>query len=113
MFEGSYLLFVIEKDSFGCYGDTVELTVNVGSTNIIEQQNEGNIFLFPHPVDDILNIKIDNYSGLFETYLYDLNGLLLKYKYGNKLDLSGFSSGVYLVKIVFENHFRVFKLIKK
>ncbi len=110
---GNGELKVIEKDSFGCYGDTVELTVNVGSTNIIEQQNEGNIFLFPHPVDDILNIKIDNYSGLFETYLYDLNGLLLKYKYGNKLDLSGFSSGVYLVKIVFENHFRVFKLIKK
>ena len=103
---------VVEKDSYGCYGDTVSLSVNVGSTNFIKENNHDPIKLFPNPTEDIVNIESNKYSGSFELKLFDLNGMLLKQKYANSLNLSGFSKGIYFMKIIYGNKSELFKVVK-
>ena len=103
---------MLELDNYGCYGDTVSLNVNIESANIIQEYNYKPIRLFPNPTKDVINIEIDNYINLPEIKLFDLNGTLLKNKYANKIDLRGYSKGIYFVEIFYDNKNHLFKVIK-
>jgi hypothetical protein len=72
-------------------------------TNIQGDYKENNtINIYPNPSDDIINIDIENINNA-TIEIYDVNGTLIFSKALNsnfeKIDISGFSGGLYLVKV--------------
>jgi hypothetical protein len=94
--------------------DRVESVDTTGSPNVffstdcsitpIEGRYKENrsIAIYPNPADDIMNIEIETIHNAFME-IYDVNGRLILRKAfhaeNEKVDVSGFSAGVYLVKI--------------
>ncbi|OEK06049.1 hypothetical protein A8C32_18615 [Flavivirga aquatica] len=58
-----------------------------------------NIDAYPNPVSNILNIKLDNQTILSSIDLYNSMGQQIATFDRNKIDVSGFSKGLYFVKI--------------
>jgi hypothetical protein len=72
-------------------------------TNIQGDYKENNtIDIYPNPSDGIINIDIENINNA-TIEIYDVNGTLIFSKALNsnfeKIDISGFSGGLYLVKV--------------
>ncbi|WP_223034444.1 T9SS type A sorting domain-containing protein [Hanstruepera marina] len=69
--------------------------------------------MYPNPVTDILNISITNTASHFE--IYNINGQSVISKSLNKglnqIDLSTISSGLYMLKVYYENQSLMKKLI--
>ena len=76
------------------------------------------IYLFPNPTDEFINIEIPSYYNNLEIKFYDANGRLLKnfeQVYGvTKFDLSDFSQGIYylIISLKENNQTKTFKIIK-
>tara|TARA_R110000787_G_scaffold86285_6_gene184037 strand:- start:1067 stop:3463 length:2397 start_codon:yes stop_codon:yes gene_type:complete len=99
----------------GFYFD--DLTVNViddGTLNIT-QFSASNYNIYPNPVSNLLNIETlaINYS----IQLFNLQGQLMKeIKNASKnqsIDYSGYSKGIYLMKLTSDSYTKTFKVIKK
>jgi hypothetical protein len=86
------------------YKDVIDLSDNENS----------NIDFYPNPVKDILNIRLNENAVLS---VYDLNGVLQIQKQisGNtlQLDMSEFSSGIYIIKINNDQLSKIVKIIKE
>jgi Leucine-rich repeat (LRR) protein len=72
-------------------------------TNIQSDYKENStINIYPNPSDGIINIDIENINNA-TIEIYDVNGTLIFSKVLNseseKIDISGFSGGIYLVKV--------------
>lgn len=52
--------------------------------------------IYPNPTHDLLNIVCDNIESVS---IYSIEGKLLSKHFTNKIDMSGYSAGVYLLKI--------------
>lgn len=52
--------------------------------------------IYPNPTHDLLNIVCDNIESVS---IYSIEGKLLSKHFTNKIDISGYSAGVYLLKI--------------
>jgi len=85
-------------------GFTVSATANVGSlTNICQPKATANIAIFPNPTTGMIYIEPAN--GAIDTQcvaslqLRTLQGILLIETTGNKLDLSAYPQGVYLLQV--------------
>lgn len=84
-----------------------------------EMLAEKQLKIYPNPVEQQLNIAVDEYSssldGFFE--LYDTNGKLLKkakmIEYKTQVDMSNFIPGVYILKISLNKKDTTWKIIKK
>ena len=91
---------VIVTDSLGC-SDSISVFVdNVSS--VIENNGKGNITLFPNPSDGLFNVNLSNYSNTtIEVVDIIGNTIAVVQNPGNsnRIDISGESAGVYLVKI--------------
>jgi len=100
---GSTSYWVSSINAEGCESERSEIIVNVEETlglNTAELLN--GITVFPNPTNGLVTISNALETEL-EVSVYDINGRLL-FKIqdgteGNKLDLSRFSSGIYLLKI--------------
>jgi len=85
-----------------------------GSAEIIDNNN---IFIFPNPTNNYINLKVRNESNenIF-IEIINVNGqVLLSKKINNSLgqiNISGYSKGVYFIKIDFENYIKIEKIIK-
>lgn len=93
------ITFVVTKDVLV---DT-EFTGESSIYNVKKDINyvfENNIFTF-----------ISSVNGMLE--LYDLSGYLKERTMSGKLDLTGYHSGLYLVKITVDNHSTVVKIVKE
>jgi len=80
---------------------TLELTVlppddPLCTVNTSDQETTLNLRLYPNPVTDMLHIQ-GNIP--LKSQLLDLEGRLLLETKENKLDLSNYSDGVYLLKV--------------
>lgn len=85
------------------------------STNDVALSTEGfelenSIVLYPNPVNDFLYIDT---IGINSIEIYDMK--LTKLYHGNNtnIDMTGFSPGIYLIKIRFKDHSQVMKKIVK
>lgn len=95
-------------------GNPIELNPNTGACQILKTKDESflNTYLTPNPVKDILTItssmpitKIEIYSPL---------GTMLKSNFNQKnIDLSHFTTGIYIVKIFSSNGVSTYKIIKE
>ena len=95
---GTYV--VIVTDSLGC-SDSISVFVdNVSS--VLENNGKGTITLFPNPSDGLFNVNLSNYSNTtIEVMDIIGNTIAVVQNPGksNRIDISGESAGVYLVKI--------------
>ncbi|SEP99245.1 Por secretion system C-terminal sorting domain-containing protein [Hyunsoonleella jejuensis] len=75
-------------------------TVLVGGTLSIENNGFENneIKVYPNPVKDFLKIKSSNMEKL-NLKLFDIKGKQLNKVYGNKIDMSSFVSGFYILTV--------------
>lgn len=73
--------------------------------------------VFPIPTDDYINIIINKKFLLAKIDIYDLSGSKVLSKESNlrhsNLNISNFPSGVYILKIKYDNEFYTSKIIKK
>jgi hypothetical protein len=82
---------------------------NVG---VLEEESSSNLKIHPNPTNTLIKIEIENYNGSFEAKLYDLNGKLLEATNSTNLSLADYSSGVYLLKVVYGDRVEEIKVIK-
>jgi len=103
-FQNEELIYQNPKRS-ECYYDklTSEQTITIGDCGI-----------FPNPVDDILSISCSN-NSISRIEIFDsLGRIVYDQSYKDKIDVSSFSKGLYLLKIYDTNgQVSVFKIIKK
>ncbi len=75
------------------------------STNDIYLENlEKSVVISPNPAKDFVNIELKNSrENKFSVEIYDMSGKLVsKEKDSNKIDVSNFSSGNYIVRVSFD-----------
>ena len=71
--------------------------------------NNKNVSIYPNPVKDNLNINIKDFSGEVSVKIIDINGRevfnknINNFITSNMLDLSSFSSGIYVLKLTGED----------
>ena len=83
-----------------------------GPANIIEN-NSSQLSVFPNPTNNVINIKLDNYTGAINLQLYDLTGKLIKSASERTLDLEVCSKGIYLLKVAYGDRVHEVKVIKE
>jgi len=100
-------------------GAADSLTVAVSIVSGFNGLKNKNTMLFPNPIDDRLHIVLNSVAD-HETKIvvYDAIGRLLKVNNdlkGNEmtLDFSPYDSGIYLVKLTYENKSELFRIIKR
>lgn len=108
------LRFKIITNSFGrrdgFYFDDFQINGISNQLNI-EDNIEDVTYLYPNPVNNILNINTTHNEYKIE--IYTISGqLLLSDKNTKTIDFSNFNSGIYLLKIISVNKSKTFKVLK-
>ncbi len=99
------------------YGDIVaniNLRVYEKETGIKNQKSLSNIDLFPNPASHYINLSLP--SGFKGTWLmYNLNGQLVKKEQTitPTIDIRSLEHGVYFIKIIGNNEYKVLKFVKE
>ncbi len=110
--------FEFESDGFqsgdGFYFD--DLKINVIDDSLGTQDNiETSFSIYPNPVSNLLNIVTTETN--FSVEIYNLQGQLVQENKNvsetKMVDFSGFTRGVYLMKITSENSTKIVKVVKQ
>jgi photosystem II stability/assembly factor-like uncharacterized protein len=86
---------------------------------IDELGSVNHLLVFPNPASEILNYTIDNSSFLNDIYIsvYDLQGKLIFSRTSNlsksEIDINNLPKGIYLLKIIYNQHEIVKKFVKE
>ena len=110
--DGSYYVVISTADGCSSSSQILDI-VNLG----LEEVQKGQITLYPNPTSSWITIKTENASENYRVSVYSLSGtpVLTQNLNGNAaydLDASGWSQGVYLIRLDSENESQVFKIIK-
>lgn len=76
-------------------GDEINFSIEENGLGINEN-NEVNVFIYPNPTNNILNIDFENYKS---SELFNISGQSILKTDKRNLDFSGFSKGVYFLTI--------------
>jgi PA domain/Secretion system C-terminal sorting domain len=80
--------------------------------------NNDSVKVYPNPTNGVFNVKINQFVGKVKIQISDLNGRMIKdinddnFNIEKTIDLSGFQSGVYLVKVISDDANFTQKVIK-
>ncbi|MDW5289760.1 S8 family serine peptidase [Formosa sp. PL04] len=112
--EGTTTLHLVATDDFGNVTKN-DITIHVGQTLSINDNNVLGLHVFPNPASDVLNITASVKIDTIE--LYNLNGqLILKSDVEavntTAIDVSKLASGVYFVKATSNDKSSNFKFVK-
>ena len=94
----------------GFYFDDFEIN-GISNQLSIENNIKENTYLYPNPVDNLLNINttFNDYS----IEIYSISGQLMSRSKNIKtFDFSNFSSGIYLLKLITGKKSKIFKVLK-
>ena len=72
---------------------------------------ENNINVYPNPTKDIINIVFENKEVTVE--IYDISGKKILRTKDSKIDISHYTNGVYLLKLISNEQTKVQKIIKQ
>jgi len=105
----------LNNANLAVYWDDFELWTDTSTLSLNEYKfTHPKFFIYPNPFSNVINIKSD--SEYKTIYIYNIFGVFIR-KYEdspNTIDLSDLSSGLYLIKIHFNNESeKVIKLLKK
>ena len=88
--------------SSGCFNNPTGVIVNKSS----------NLTVFPNPTNNIVNIKLDNYSGEIHSQLYDFTGKLLRVSNSRCLNIEDYPKGIYLLKVSYSDVIKRINVVK-
>ena len=112
---GLGLVSIVETDEHGCYGDTVRLEIQIGTTGL-RDPFKSKLRIYPNPTDDVLTIET-NRLGQYNIYITSLNGQLLFNSTvegpTHQIDLSTLQKGLYFITVRSRDFVRTEKLIKQ
>jgi len=88
-----------------------------GNPQIIYNNNNGLIKIYPNPTQNVLNIELEQIELPCTITLKDLQGRVVYSAEANsqklELDLSSYESGIYLIGITNDNFFRELKVVRQ
>jgi uncharacterized protein (TIGR02145 family) len=118
---GKHTIWLMVTDTNNCTNtDTLEITV-LGPTAVPSMESDKNVMVYPNPGSGKYTVRLKNHEGEKITYvLTDQSGNVLMIKEvpemkNNQLfnlDMSGFSNGIYLIKITGNKLLYFDKIIK-
>ena len=88
-------------------------TGGTNNPNGISKYHAGDVNIYPNPTNDFINLEINNYQGLIDIQILDINCKLIKQSNERNIDLKSLEEGVYFVEISYKNQKRILKIIKK
>lgn len=92
------------NSSTSCYTLKVQLGTASKGEDVMITKNKPSMKAYPNPVHDILNVNILDADGASEIRIFDVNGRqVMTQRTGTKktqLDLSGLTSGLYMLKVM-------------
>ena len=97
------------------YSDTYQYTLRKLGTNDFSIEKQ--VFIYPNPTNDFINIKFKNHETINAIVLYDMTGKIIKLTNQPdssdviKIDFSNFQKGIYFLKVNFTNNETVSKKI--
>ena len=102
-------VYLQKANEFGCFGDTTEMMVNIGTSAVNEISSVDDLQVYPNPVDEVLNVTFRLKSPKHvEITLHNTMGAIVRQKASKlsatgrqefKLDMSGRDPGLYLLKV--------------
>jgi predicted transcriptional regulator len=110
--------FITVTNEFGCTDyDSVYVDIISGIKFTLEPQ----ISIYPNPVEDKLIVKIDSkYSKIVKIELIGIDSKIIESRAFNGVsnldeyfDMNGFATGIYVLRIEFENDLKLFKILKQ
>lgn len=115
---GSHYVTYTYTDSLNCSNSDSTLIVVESCVGINENDNLLGVTVFPNPVEDIINVNVENIATAFKYRLTAVDGKVIhqaKNVSGNTftIDITNYSSGVYFLKIETDNISNVYKVIKR
>ena len=105
---------VMVTDSYGCSSISTTLNVNVG---IVENAAEIGISIYPNPASSSITIESINSNENAIAMFYNMQGQLLLsqslQQLKSEIDISGFSQGMYFIKVKSDKGVAMKKFIKE
>ena len=112
--DGTHYLYIRTQNADGEWSLYERQEFEVDGTLGINTEDIAAIKIFPNPTSNYLNISLPNNNYLKSAIIYDLNGKEI-FKTNNnleKIDLSRFQSGTYLLLLETEKGNKSLKIIK-
>ena len=116
--EGTHTYTWIYQKDFMSYdgNDCVwidNITFPCSSFTDFNEMNDDDIRIYPNPANDFINIEIENGKEKAKSIeiINDLGVTVINSKFKNKIDVSSLSSGLYLIRINFEDYIHTEKVI--
>jgi len=106
--DGLATLWVLETNIFGCISDTIWYSLEIGAVTAIDEESVHGLLVYPNPTKDIITIQFNSsIIGDYKITLVDGVGQdifidklsLFSGNYFNKIDLTGYSKGIYILNI--------------
>ncbi len=117
---GEHTYSVLVVDNNNCIGsDTIIITIKTVTSVLSIPESIGKIKLFPNPTSGTLNISIENIQNKTEITIYSETGqtvfskqfVSVDNRINEVIDLSGYSSGIYIVKVINNNRIKTERFI--
>jgi PKD repeat protein len=104
----------------GCGLDSVSQQITIVATGVEQYKKESQIKVYPNPANDRIYITGNMKGNQKSIMLYDIRGKLINSvslglsdeNINESIDLSGLSSGIYIVKVSSKVHSEVFRVLK-
>ncbi len=103
--EGNYYAYFFTNDSYDAVSNKVTFTVSHNVNSGLKQFSSGEgVKIFPNPAKSQISVELENkLQADITAFLYDISGNLIKSylfdKQSNVINVSGFPSGIYSLKI--------------
>ncbi len=92
----------------------IYFTTECAATGLEPYKENSKIYIYPNPSEDFINIEIENINNTI-IEIYNLSGTLVFSRALNskleKIDISGFPMGIYLVKVIQESMVNFVKVV--
>ncbi len=106
-----YTLIVEVSD--GELTNSATVTINIVCISGVNENSIKEVICYPNPVTNTLNVSIGKQS-YSQVYIMDVTGkILLKATEIQQIDVSGLSSGLYTISVVFEGKIVTGKFVKR
>jgi hypothetical protein len=104
----------IETNQEGWMLDDIKLVAHTEGIEHIGSRDD--ISIYPNPSSDIITVYTKRFKGDMDVSIYDILGQLRLQKNIGKnkedIDISGFSKGIYMVRVLSRNKYWVRKIVK-
>ena len=82
---------------------------NQSSYNSLKKQS---LIAYPSVTIDNIQLKSKSCKGLFDIYIYDVNGKFIAKQLGETISLINFQKGIYLLKVKFGDEVEELRVVK-